>query len=197
MENKEEWKRVDIKTQFGNTLDFLVSNTGRVKYPQREVLTRWGNYRKTKEREAKYSLANTGYLRCSAGLVHRIVAQVWLDTPEGWEDTKSWVVNHKDGNKKNNHYTNLEWVSHKENCRHYFDSDKSIEDGKSQPVEVWHKNGEWVGVFQQCYKAGEALGILPQSINSQLSGKTKLTGGYIIKRITPKEYHAKKDKKRL
>jgi hypothetical protein len=28
------------------------------------------------------------------------------------------VVNHKDANKLNNHYTNLEWITHGENMRH-------------------------------------------------------------------------------
>lgn len=30
-------------------------------------------------------------------------------------------VNHKDGNKLNNHYSNLEWCSHSENTKHSYD----------------------------------------------------------------------------
>jgi hypothetical protein len=45
--------------------------------------------------------------------VHILVAQHFCDNP----DNKS-IVNHKDGNKLNNHYTNLEWVTRSENSRH-------------------------------------------------------------------------------
>lgn len=43
---------------------------------------------------------------------HRLVAEHFLDTPT------NQCVNHKDGNKLNNHYTNLEWVTFKENSEH-------------------------------------------------------------------------------
>jgi hypothetical protein len=45
--------------------------------------------------------------------VHILVAQYFCENP----DNKP-IVNHKDGNKLNNHYTNLEWVTHSENSRH-------------------------------------------------------------------------------
>lgn len=49
--------------------------------------------------------------------VHRLVALAWIGPPP---DGKPWI-NHKDGNKTNNHYTNLEWTSISENIQHKYD----------------------------------------------------------------------------
>lgn len=49
-------------------------------------------------------------------LVHRLVAGVFLDYVAPFRE-----VNHKDGNPLNNHYTNLEYVTHKENASHAYD----------------------------------------------------------------------------
>lgn len=48
-------------------------------------------------------------------MVHRLVAMAFFGCPEGYE---SMDVNHKDGNKGNNHVSNLEWVTKSENQRH-------------------------------------------------------------------------------
>lgn len=45
--------------------------------------------------------------------VHRLVAETFLVRPEGTTE-----VNHKDGNKLNNHVDNLEWVTQKRNKEH-------------------------------------------------------------------------------
>lgn len=47
--------------------------------------------------------------------VHRIVAEEWCNNPN--PETKT-CVNHLDGNKLNNHMSNLEWVTHSENSKH-------------------------------------------------------------------------------
>lgn len=63
--------------------------------------------------------SNCGYLRVAAYIgkkqialsVHRLVAECFIDG-------KNEVVNHKDGNKKNNNVENLEWCTRSQNVRH-------------------------------------------------------------------------------
>lgn len=45
--------------------------------------------------------------------LHRVVAELYVENPE-----QKCCVNHIDGDKLNNHYTNLEWATSKENSHH-------------------------------------------------------------------------------
>ena len=45
--------------------------------------------------------------------VHRLIAIAFLENPNNYK-----CVNHKDGNKKNNHVDNLEWCNHSQNRVH-------------------------------------------------------------------------------
>lgn len=48
--------------------------------------------------------------------IHILVAEEFL----GKYPTPEYEVNHKDGNKKNSSVSNLEWVTHKDNCLHAY-----------------------------------------------------------------------------
>ena len=52
--------------------------------------------------------------------IHRLVAQAFLPNPENKEQ-----VNHIDGNKLNNHLSNLEWTTKSENMLHAYQKNLS------------------------------------------------------------------------
>jgi len=61
----------------------------------------------------KSLLAKNGYRHSIK--VHRLVAKAFCPNPNNYKE-----VNHIDGNKLNNHYTNLEWCSRSHNIKHAF-----------------------------------------------------------------------------
>lgn len=76
------------------------------------------------ERELKTRINNRGYKALAMGrgktkMVHRVVAECFCYNPDPINKNQ---VNHLDGNKLNNHYTNLEWCTLQENIQHARDT---------------------------------------------------------------------------
>ena len=96
----------------------------------------------------KYSINSKGYAIVNImingkrkGLgVHTAIARTFLK-----DDKNGLQVNHKDGNKLNNHIDNLEWVTGSENMRHAVDvlgnciNDKN---GNAKGIQGINKNGD-------------------------------------------------------
>ena len=110
--------------------NYSVTEDGRVISTQR-VAGRSGKGISTICKELSILHNQTGY--CMVNLtkdrqsktryVHRLVAQAYLENPNNLPQ-----VNHKDGNKDNNHYTNLEWCSALYNNIHALE--KSLREGQ-------------------------------------------------------------------
>lgn len=78
--------------------------------------------RKSNHKPRRVRIDNAGYLEVRVAInkkihylgLHRLVAKTWH--PQ--ENYEGLVVNHKDGNKLNNHIDNLEWCTQKVNVEH-------------------------------------------------------------------------------
>lgn len=111
MEN-EEWR--PIKNYEGH---YEISNFGKVASL---------NYRGSGKRQnLKTNINENGYEQVRLNVnktgvnkkVHRLVAEAFLPNLENKK-----CVNHKDGNKSNNNFFNLEWSTHSENTKHAFEN---------------------------------------------------------------------------
>lgn len=75
--------------------------------------------RKNVLKELKVSENKYGYLRIVLNRVsrdiHRLVAETYIENPDNLPQ-----VNHIDENKLNNHISNLEWITQKENAIHSY-----------------------------------------------------------------------------
>ena len=133
---------------------YKVSNTGRVRHKKN------GNF-------LTGNINHDGYCRvkltrfdgkCRSIFIHRLVAEAFLDRPEGTTE-----VNHIDKNKLNNCVENLEWCDHTKNMRH--SCDKSViclNDGK---------------VYLSGRDAALAYGLNPNSLREVARGSKRSIHG--------------------
>lgn len=105
---KERWKPVE------DYPNYIVSDSGRV---QSKARGQWREMTITDDRYGypKIVLSKDGHRVTKS--IHQLVAKAFVD---GYSDALQ--VNHIDGNKHNNNFSNLEWVTVGDNLRHAYAS---------------------------------------------------------------------------
>lgn len=161
---REIWKPV-----IGYEKLYKISNLGRIKSLK---------YRGGKKQKILSTYNVHGYKRVrlfdgitvrSTG-VHRIVAEAFLANP----DSKQFV-NHKDGNKSNNHLDNLEWATRSENAVHAFRILHIKRGGGVEKRAV--KNTDTGEIYSSIQEAAEKTGHNRTSIISCCKGRYKTVNG--------------------
>jgi hypothetical protein len=100
-------------------------------------------------------------------LVHRLVAEVFLDNPNNLP-----CINHKDEDPQNNCVWNLEWCTQKYNTKY------SIYKQEREVEQLDRSTGEVIDTFKSMNDAARQTGINQGSISLVCNGYIKQSGGY-------------------
>jgi hypothetical protein len=125
--------------------------------------------------------SNTGYLRIQLRnekgyknfYVHRLVLLNFIG------EKKGLVVNHKNGDKFDNRFENLEWVTQSENVLHSYRT--GLRKDNSYKV-ILMKDGSYITKFKNARETSEFFGISRKYVDF-LSRIEKEYNGFILKRV--------------
>ena len=167
---KELWKQVPF---FENCYE--VSNFGNLRSLDRTIKHKTKtNFYKGKDVNVgvssngykSYVFYNNGYRKSHT--IHRLVANLFIDNPNNKNQ-----VNHIDGNKLNNHFSNLEWCTHQENSTHAKENNLT----KAKKV-VMYVNGVPQLIFDSITEASIQTNTTLTNIAKCSRGLIRQAGGY-------------------
>lgn len=132
----ENWRDIE-----GYETYYQISSLGRIKSLNRYVIDKNGKTRFKQGKIITLLPDNDGYLHVRLHkdgtghtyTVHQLVAKHFIKKPDDFETVK-YEINHKDNNRANNSFINLEWITHTDNIRY------SVKTGNAHCLNMFGKN---------------------------------------------------------
>lgn len=175
MENlpNEVWKPIEEAKG-----KYMISSMGRVKNTATgKILKPQKTYKMTKNKGYLYPAVRL-YIyphekRTKTFFIHRLVAKYFVDNPNGYK-----IVNHKDGNIRNNDASNLEWCTIQYNLKHAVEHGLRAKANHVRKVVVSDNNGdvmvlESIMSTAKCFRKSDSLKSVYTKIHNCCNGLNK------------------------
>ena len=177
----EIWKPID-----GYEERYSVSNNGTIANASGKILKQYT------DRDGYKRISLSHGSRLNTVLVHRLVANAFIENPNGYK-----TVDHINGIKDDNRVENLQWMSHRQNLQKWHKeqnhklSDKpkiksNMKRGESRriPIVQMSRSGEYIQNFISLMDAERATGIGSGRISLCINNKKPSAGGFLWKKAT-------------
>lgn len=158
---------------------YLISNYGNIKTLSRPIYKKNGEIHYIqKEKFLKPSLLPIGYFyiglhnngKMKLKTIHSLVAEHFIENIN-----KKRTVNHKDGNKLNNHVSNLEWATDSENIQHAYNTGLK----KRMSLIAFREDGSFIKKMQfDSVSTALNFGFTQRGISKSINKKIKHRGWY-------------------
>lgn len=194
---QEKWAYIE------DSNGYYVSNLGNVRNSDREQFNHLTNTYSLFKSAILKQTESFGYkyvgIKYKDGTVKRKRVHILVATyfVKNVNPEKYKIVNHKDGNKANNTYTNLEWCDTQYNTKHAYinglidiNNFKDINSSQATPYLLMYNNEELLFPTQK--SICEYFDVGKTVFKSEKFKKQKELEGYIISKISKEEYKTKK-----